>query len=136
MDASVFWSLDTQRSYQELAMSPFQHVGAFLLVSPMRDMVAAPAGCQCEVLAEGTKTEVLQTPGPPASIPSIWLCLWVSLSEARDPPRHLGRDWGICSGRFKPGGSPGVCSGPCQSQRGDQGVLVLLPDSSPLLLPR
>lgn len=27
----------------------------------------------------------------------------VSLSVARDPPRHLGRDGGICSGCFKPG---------------------------------
>lgn len=103
MDVSVFWSLDTQRSCQELAMSRFQHVDVFLLVSPVRDVVAAPPGC---CVRGWQRAQSQRSPRPLGLLPPshpFGSVFGVSLSVARDPPRHLGRDGGICSGCFKPG---------------------------------
>lgn len=80
--------------------------------------------------------EVSQTSGPPASIPSIWLCLWGFPQCGKRSTKAPGEGWGDLQWLLQTRGSPGMCSGLCQSQHGDQRVLALLSDNSPSLLSR
>lgn len=77
------------------------------------------------------------TSAPPDSVPSVWPSAFVvSVSAVRGSARHVGRGVGRCDGFLTVGQSPRMGGGRCQKKPGHQWFLVLLCNSSFLLLSR